>query len=170
MKRLRSRIFRKKEDDAETATDSPTDSIPPFQDSNVSDMDMSVQENHGKGCFRPSLLSIGGRSNKGRQQPPIVDAEPEATVKINITPSNTQPQTENEPLLSERLNFERDEDPNHERKLKAIDHSIQIIGYFDQLADIVGLVVPDALGLALEKITAILEKLKVRCVCNSLVS
>ena len=55
-------------------------------------------------------------------------------------------------LQSKHLGIDLSEDPNHQWKVDAIGYSIQVIDLFENLTDIVGLVVPDALGQALKKL------------------
>ena len=88
-----------------------------------------------------------------------------ATTKVDETNGASkevfQPDNRQTELRSERLNLDLAEDPNYQRKLDIIDYSMEVIDLFGKLSDLAALVFPDALGMALKTITAILERLKV---------
>ena len=65
-------------------------------------------------------------------------------------------------LHSKRLDLDLAEDPNYKQKLKVIDYGIEVLDLFQKLSKVIELVAPNALGVALLTITAILEGLKVR--------
>jgi hypothetical protein len=100
------------------------------------------------------------RSSSKKQLPKTPPESEGAQPQIKTEDMEPPPQTDS--LLINRLNIDRHEDPKDQRQLDALDISIQVLDAFGKLADVIGLVIPDALGLALENITAILEKLKVR--------
>ena len=111
--------------------------------------------------FRASLRDrFGGtHSNKKDQQLRIVESNTTSHNDTLVKELGDNPQDTS--LYSKRLDLNLPDGPNHQRKLDTIDYSIQVLGLFDKLSEVISLVVPDALGLALKTITSILEKLKV---------
>jgi hypothetical protein len=105
---------------------------------------------------------FGSDKSASKKQLPEILTENDGYAQPQVTTDDTEP-PQTDSLLINRFKIDRDEDANDQKKLDALDISIQVLDAFKKLTDIIGLVLPDALSLALEYITAILEKLKVRC-------
>jgi hypothetical protein len=103
-----------------------------------------------------------GDKSANKKQPTETLPENESA-QPHVTTDDMQPPTHTDSFLIDRLNIDRHEDPKDQKKLEALEICIQVLDAFNKLADVIGLVMPDALGFALENITGILEKLKVRC-------
>ena len=131
-----------------------------------------IHVDESKRGFRASLrdrLGGGTQPIKKEQQPTVVGSN--AISQSDPLPNELESTSQDTSLHSKRLDMNLPDDPNHQTKLDTIDYSIQVLGLFDKLSEVISLAVPDALGLALKTITAILEKLKVRShlcfYCNS---
>lgn len=107
---------------------------------------------------------LPGRRKKEKSISTPIDPVTATTVvpTNNDLQNDVQPNDPQSELQSKRLNFDLAEDPNYQRKLDAIDYSIEVPDLFERLSEVIALVVPDALGVALKTITAILGRLKVR--------
>ncbi|KIM28368.1 hypothetical protein M408DRAFT_23757 [Serendipita vermifera MAFF 305830] len=115
-------------------------------------------------------FSSNNQTPKEQEQPhpPTVAPESETLSLNEVPPETPENPSQDEPLQSERLNIELPEDPHHQRKVDAIEYSIQAISLFEDLSKVISLVLPDALGQVLGKITDILTLLKVGFYCMSL--
>ena len=107
------------------------------------------------------LFARGKQSTKQQEQSAVI-SDTNDTSQNSVPTSESATAAQDDSLQSKRLDIGISNDPNDQWKVDAIDYSIQVIELFGSLTDIIGLVVPDALGQVLEKITTILEKLKVR--------
>lgn len=97
-------------------------------------------------------------------QTSMVYAEQVATIKEPVVVENTETPPIFDSLLIKMENADLGGDGGDEKMLNKLEIGIGVIEVFKGLAQIIDLAVPDVLGLALEKITSILQKLKV---CHS---
>ena len=121
-----------------------------------------IHVDESKRGFRASLRDRLGGTHSSKKYQQLTVVESNTTSEINTLPDKLEGTSQDTSLYSKRLDVNLPDDPNHQQKLDTIDYSIQVLGLFDELSEVVSLVMPDALGLALKTITAILEKLKVR--------
>src|SRR4051794_36581901 len=112
--------------------------------------------------MRNRLTKLFGRKKKDKLVSTPIGLEPTAIIidasnapKNDIQPNDHQPE-----LHSERQNLELAKDPHYQQKLDAIGYSIEVLDLFKELSEVLALVLPNALGIALKSITAILERLK----------
>jgi len=147
-------------------TGTPTSSLPGLPSttsSPSSSLSNLTHPNKPKKGIKPFFRNLfgGGKQSTKKQEPPTIVAEANDTSQNAVPATESANAAQDDPLQSRRLDIDLSEDPNHQWKVDAIGYSIQVIDLFENLTDIVGLVVPDALGQALKKITTILEILKV---------
>ncbi|KIM19977.1 hypothetical protein M408DRAFT_139390 [Serendipita vermifera MAFF 305830] len=141
-----------------------SDSTSPSSSASVSNTNLGASA--PKKGIRQSVrdrFSTSKHPPKVQQQqlsPPTTVPTNETVSQIESLPENTGQSLQDDSLQSKRLDIELAEDPHDQQKLKAIEYSIQAISLFEDLSKVLSLLMPDALGQALGKITEILTILK----------
>jgi hypothetical protein len=125
---------------------------------------MSGQIKEPKGGLRASIRKrfVTNKSENKTRSPNLI-VKDSGSIQVNPMTDGVESHPQTESLSTQRQNFDLPDDPNYQRKIDAIDYGIQIVDHFNDLAGVIALVTPDALGRALSIITKILEKLKVCC-------
>jgi len=141
------------------------DSTTPTPSSNVSNVTLVKEQRRGVMPVPRDLHDQfgGGQSSNKQQEPPTLVSETNDTFQNAVSASESANAAQDGTRESKCLAIiSHSDDPNDQWKADAIKYSAQVIDILESLTDIIGSFAPDALGQALEKITTILEKLKVR--------
>jgi len=100
-------------------------------------------------------------ANVGSKKKPAATESNGASAKKD-TPQDSAVVSSSKNLLSDRKNLDvKDEVVNTEKTAAALDMGLQIIDWFQKAAKATEVVIPSPLGDVLEKVTSVLEILKV---------
>jgi len=136
------------------------DSTTASPSSNVSNITQFNKQRRGVKPFFRDLFGSSKHPTK-KQEPPTSATDTGNTSKDAIPANDSAYAVQDDSLQIKHFSIGFSDGPSDQWRLHAIEYSILVIDLFESLTDIMTFVVPDALGRALKKITAILEKLKV---------